>query len=65
MMKKYKVPKKDIIGSVKLMYLDSLKSDRDYAKRLRKFFTMSIFDVGFLNWLLYEVLGFSIKTKNF
>ena len=63
MMKKYKVRRKDIIGSVKLMYLDSLKSDKDYAKRLRKFFSLSIFDVGFFNWLFYEVLGFSIKTE--
>ena len=63
MMKKYKIPKKDITGSVKLMYLDSLKSDRDYARRLRKFFGLSVFDVGFFNWLFYEVLGFKLKKS--
>ena len=63
MMKKYKVRHKDIVSSVKLIYIDFLATDRDFAKRLRKFFNLSFFDVGFFNWLLYEVLGLSIKTK--
>jgi hypothetical protein len=58
---KYNIRKSDIKDSAKLVYLDSLKTDRNYAVQLRSNFELSVFDVGFFNWLFYEVIR--LKSK--
>ena len=60
-MKKYKIKKRDVKGSAKLMYLNSIKTDRDYAIKLRKDFDLSYFDVGLITWFLYELLKLNTK----
>lgn len=62
-MKKYKIQRRDVIGSVKMMYKEYIKTDKEYAKRLRKFFNLSVFEIGFFTWLIYEFLGFGGKKK--
>lgn len=57
LMKKYKIRKKDVRGSAKLMYKDVVTTDKNFAVELRKDFELSIFDVGIFTWLMYEVLN--------
>lgn len=61
LMKKYKMKKRNVKSSARAMYLRSLKTDREYAIRLRREFGLSIFDVGIITWFLYEFLKFKMK----
>ena len=57
LMRKFKIKKRDVRGGAIIMYLDTIKSDRDFSIQLRKDFEMSVFEVGFANWFLYEFLN--------
>ena len=64
LMKKFKIRKKEISGVIKEYYFEVLKTDRNYAGKLRAEFDLSIFDIGFLRWFLYEVIGLKLKEEN-
>jgi len=64
LMKKFKIKKKEISGVIKEYYFEVLKTDRNYAGKLRAEFDLSIFDIGFLRWFLYEVIGLKLKEEN-
>jgi len=54
LMKKYRAKKDEISGTIKQGYFDMLKKDKYFAGRMREEFDLSIFEVGFLKWFLYE-----------
>ena len=64
LMKKFKIKKKEISGVIKEYYFEVLKTDKNYAGKLRTEFDLSIFDIGFLRWFLYEVIGLKLKEEN-
>jgi len=61
LMKKFKMKKNEISEGIKEYYFEVLKTDKNYARKLRIEFDLSIFDVGFLKWFLYEVIGLKLK----
>lgn len=61
LMKKYKVKKGEVSRTVKQGYFDMLKKDKYFAEKIREEFDLSIFEVGFLKWFLYEFLGIRKK----
>jgi len=61
LMKKFKMKKNEISEGIKEYYFEVLKTDKNYARKLRTEFDLSIFDVGFLKWFLYEVIGLKLK----
>ena len=60
-MKKYDIKKAGVNKKVKEQYYEMLKSDKDSAAKIREVFGLSIFDVGFLKWLLYELMGLKME----
>jgi len=61
LMRKFKIKKSEMSEVIKEYYFEMLKTDRNYAKKLRPEFDLSILDVGFLRWFLYEVVGLKLK----
>ena len=57
LMKKYNIKKTGINKRAKKQYYEMLKKDKNSALKIREVFGLSIFDVGFFKWLLYEVIG--------
>ncbi len=61
LMKKYDIKKAGVNKRVKEQYYEMLKSDKESAAKIREVFGLSIFDVGFLKWLLYELMGLKME----
>ncbi len=61
LMRKFRIKKSEMSGVIKEYYFEVLKTDKNYAGKLRTEFDLSIFDVGFLRWFLYEVIGLKLK----
>ncbi|MCK4966755.1 hypothetical protein KAS50_06975, partial [bacterium] len=61
LLRKYKVKRSIVVNNVKKNYYEVIKSDKRYAGKMRTEFDLSVFDVGVLKWLLYEVIGIQSK----
>lgn len=55
---KYHVRRYELQLYIKHIYLDLIAIDKQYAKTFRSYLYLSVFEVGFFNWLFYEVFNF-------
>ncbi len=57
LIRKYRVHRREYLPLMQEAYLALLETNRETAVKLRNEFGIGIFEIGFLNWLLHEVMG--------